>query len=48
LKRLGGNKLVISLEKYLWNSEKVEFLGYIITSKGMKMTEDKIEAMKEW
>jgi hypothetical protein len=35
-------------KKYTWSSERVEFLGYIITPDGMEMAKDKIEAMKEW
>jgi hypothetical protein len=29
LKRLAENRLVISLQKCIWRSDKVEFLGYI-------------------
>jgi hypothetical protein len=47
-KRLAENDLVISPEKYIWSSERVEFLGYIIIRDGMEMSEDKIEAIKEW
>jgi hypothetical protein len=48
LKRLAENDLVISPEKCIWSSERVEFLGYVITPDGMEMSEDKIEAIKEW
>jgi hypothetical protein len=40
--------LVISSEKYIWSSERVEFLGYVITPDGMEMSEDKINAIKKW
>jgi hypothetical protein len=42
------NDLVISPEKFTWSQEKVEFLGYIITPRGMKMGEDKVQAIQEW
>jgi hypothetical protein len=48
LKRLAENELVISPEKYIWSSIRVEFLGYILSTEGMEMVEDKIEAIKEW
>jgi hypothetical protein len=48
LKRLADNDLVISPEMCTWSSEKVEFLGYVITPDGMEMAEEKIEAIKEW
>jgi hypothetical protein len=48
LKRLAENDLVISLEKCIWSSERVDFLGYVITPDSMEMPEDKIEAIKEW
>jgi hypothetical protein len=48
LKRLLENNLVTSPEKYIRSSERVEFLGYVITPDGIEMSEDKIEAIKEW
>jgi hypothetical protein len=48
LKILADNDLVISSEKCTWTSEKVEFLGYVITPDGMEMAKEKIEAIKEW
>jgi hypothetical protein len=48
LKRLAENELVISPEKCTWSTEKVEFLGYILTPDGMEMLQDKIVAIKEW
>jgi hypothetical protein len=48
LKSLEGNHLVISPEKCLWSSERVEFLGDVITPNRTEMAEDKIEAIKKW
>jgi hypothetical protein len=48
LKRVADNDLVISPARYTWGSEKVEFLGYVISSDGMEMGKEKIEANKEW
>jgi hypothetical protein len=48
LKRLAVNDLVISLEKWTWSSEKVEFLSYVITPDRMDMAEEQIEGIKEW
>jgi hypothetical protein len=47
-KRLADNDLVISLEKCMWSSDTVEFLGYLITTDGRDMGEEIIEAIKEW
>jgi hypothetical protein len=48
LRRLAKNELVISPDKCIWSLERVEFLGYVITVDGMEISEDKIEAIKEW
>jgi hypothetical protein len=47
-KRLVDNHLVISPDTCTWSSEKVEFLGNVITRDGMEMGKEKIEAIKEW
>jgi hypothetical protein len=47
LKRLMENKLDISPEKCICSSERVEFLGYLITPEGMERAEDTIEAITE-
>jgi hypothetical protein len=41
LERLAKNDLVISPEKCVWGEKEVELLGYILTSQGMRMAEDK-------
>jgi hypothetical protein len=48
LERLVKNDLVISPEKCVWGEKWGEFLGYILTSQGMRMAKDKIKAIQEW
>jgi hypothetical protein len=48
LKRLEENSVVISLEKYVWERNKVEFLGYIISEEGIEMVKDKVETVLMW
>jgi hypothetical protein len=40
--------LVISPGKCTYSIEKVEFLGYVIASDGMELSEDKLEVFNEW
>ena len=48
LKRLQANGLAISPEKCAWKAKEVEFLGYIIGRNGIKMLEEKVEAVLGW
>jgi hypothetical protein len=48
LKRLEENGLVISPEKCIWASNKVEFLGYIISEDRIEMAKDKVEMVLVW
>jgi hypothetical protein len=48
LKKLAEIDLVISLEKCIWGSERVEYPGYVITPDRLEIVKDKIEAIKEW
>jgi hypothetical protein len=48
LKRLSQNDLVISAEKCTWSTQRVEFLGYVITPEGMEMANDKVETIQSW
>jgi predicted nucleotidyltransferase len=48
LKRLEENGLVISPEKYVWERNKVEFLGYIISEEGIEIAKDKVETVLMW
>jgi len=43
LKRLQDNGLAVSPEKCIWKAQEVEFLGYIIGRKGIRMLEEKGE-----
>jgi hypothetical protein len=47
LDRLAKNDLVISPEKCVWGVKEVEFLEYILTPQGMRIAEDKTEAIQE-
>jgi hypothetical protein len=48
LQGLAENDLVRSPEKCIWSSERVEFLGYLITPDRTGLAEDKFEVIKEW
>ena len=48
LKRLQDNGLAVSPEKYVWKAQGVEFLSYIIGRKGIRMSEEKVEAILSW
>jgi len=48
LKRLQENGLAVSPEKCIWKTQEVEFLGYIIGQEGIKMSQEKVEAVLSW
>jgi len=48
LKRLQGNGLAVAPEKCVWKTHEVEFLGYIIGQEGIKMSQEKVEAVLGW
>ena len=48
LKCLQNNGLAISPEKCIWKAQEVEFLGYIIGRNGIRMLEEKVEAILSW
>jgi len=48
LKRLQNNGLAISPEKCVWKATEVEFLGYIIGRNGIRMSDDKVQAVLNW
>jgi len=48
LKRLQVNKLAVSPEKCEWRKEEVEFLGYLIGREGIKMSQEKVQAVLDW
>ena len=45
---LRKNNLFAKLEKCEFHKSSVEFLGYIVSSKGLKMDNNKINAIKDW
>jgi len=48
LRRLQENGLAVSPEKCIWKTQEVEFLGYIISQEGIKMSQEKVEAVLSW
>jgi len=48
LKHLQNNGLAVSPEKCVWKAQEVEFLGYIIRRNGIRMSEEKVEAILGW
>jgi methionyl-tRNA synthetase len=48
LKTLEENGLVISPEKCVWATNRVEFLGYIISEEGIEIVKDKVETVLVW
>jgi len=48
LRRLQENGLAVSPEKCIWKTQEVEFLGYIIGQEGIKMSQEKVEAVLSW
>ena len=40
--------LFANLKKYRFHQEEVRFLGYVVSSKGIRMEDKKIEAVKQW
>ena len=41
-------KLRLRLEKYEFYKEEVNFLGFIVNTKGVKISKDKIEVVQNW
>ena len=48
LKQLRKFLLFINLNKYWFHQKEVWFLGYVISSKGIRMEDKKIKAVKQW
>jgi hypothetical protein len=48
LRALQEKELLIKPEKCEWHVEKTEFLGHMISTEGLTMTEEKIKAILEW
>ena len=45
---LRENKFYANLEKYVFMRDSLLFLGYVMSSEGIKVYEDKVKAIKEW
>jgi len=48
LKGLKNNGLAISAVKCIWKATEVEFLGYIIGRNGIRMSNNKVQAVLNW
>ena len=48
LRWLQDKGLAVSPEKCVWRAQEVEFLGYIIGREGIKMSNDKVQAVLSW
>ena len=48
LEQLGKFLLFANLKKCCFHQEEVRFLGYVVSSKGIRIENKKIEAVKQW
>ena len=48
LKRLDKAGLSINAKKSHWHKTEVDFLGYIVSAEGIKMSPKKVQAIQEW
>jgi len=48
LRQLKTNGLYVSLSKCAFHQEQVEFLGFILSPKGLQMDLEKVRAIREW
>ena len=48
LRRLEKNDLFVKLEKCKWKVREVEFLGVVISPKGVEMQKEKVEGVLSW
>ena len=48
LKQLQQHGLAVVADKCVWRAKEVEFLGYILSQDGIKMAQDKVEAVLSW
>ena len=45
---LRKEKLYANLKKFSFCMDKVVFLGYVVSAKGIEMDEEKVKVIKEW
>ena len=48
LEQLWNFLLFANLKKYRFHQEEVQFLGYVVSSKGIRIEDERIEAVKQW
>ena len=48
LEVLRKEKLFANLKNYTFCTDKLVFLGFIVSAQGIQVNEDKIQAIKEW
>ena len=48
LSELRSEKLYDNLKKYAFCMEKNVFLGYVVTTQGIEMDEEKVKAIRDW
>ena len=48
LSRLQANRLLAKLEKCVFGTKCVDFLGYVISDKGISIAQDKVETIIDW
>jgi len=48
LKCLYKTGLYVKAEKYKFHSKSVEYLGYILSSSGLTMSNDKVKIIQDW
>ena len=48
LQTLGKERLYANMDKCLFGVDKLVFLGFVVSSKGVHVDESKIEAIKTW
>ena len=48
LRQLKANRLYVSPSKCVFHQEQIEFLGFILSPKGLCMDEEKVRAIWDW
>jgi len=48
LDRLEQHDLAVSLKKSVFHQEEVEFLGYIVKTSGVTMSDGKVKSVQDW
>ncbi len=48
LEQLQKNGLYANLKKCQFHEDEVQFLGFVVSAQGIRMEEEKIEAIRDW